>query len=298
MLDDLLSRSLQRCQVGAIAFPVVATQQSGARGVIEHEQWGRDGSELGDTGRKAYRGKLTAIFVAGLTGWTDSLYPTDFTALEALFAAGGDLRLAHPLYGTFQAKVPTWESRVEAGTRNGGWIDFDWIEQRASVVGVVALLSPPVDVVEALNDTAIAADTALTAAGVLSALARAAGTVQTAIGRALAPVGQVQGALAQMRSQLTQATRLLDARPLTSLTRGAVHAGRAAVAQCKGALARVEGQVKDPVGVGKTITLERPMTTAEFAVAYYGNARKAGQIRAVNGLASDTIPAGTTLVIS
>lgn len=297
MLDDLLSRSLQRCSVGTIAFPVIATQQGGARGVVEHEQWARDGAELTDTGRKAYRGKLTGIFVAGLDGWTDSLYPDDFTALVALFAAGGDFRLAHPLLGTFTAKVTTWEPRIEAGTRNGGWIDFDWVEQRASVAGVVALLSPPVDVASALNDAAAAADTALAGAGILSTLARAAGAVQLAMGRALAPVGEVQGAVSQMRRQLTDATRLLSARPLTATTRSLVHAGRAAVAQCKGSLARVEAQLSDPAGLGKTITVERPMTVAELSLAYYGTTRRAGQLRAVNGLASDAIAAGTTLVI-
>lgn len=297
-MTDLLGRSLQRCSVESVAFPVTTTEQQGARGVVEHEQWRRDGAELTDTGRKAYRGKITAVFLQGLTGWPDSLWPDDFTSLVALFEnRTDDLRLAHPLLGTFQIRVPGWTPRVEPGTRNGGYVDFEWIEQRASSVGVIAPVLPDADVVDSLDNAAAAADASLGALGILTTLARGASAVRLAVGRALAPIGEVQGAISSMRRQVADATRLLSLQALTGTTRGLVHAGRAAVAQCKGALARVEAQASDPVGLARRVTAPRRMTVGEFAVWVYQDAAKAGQLRAVNGLASDTVAEGATLVV-
>lgn len=297
-MTDLLSQSLQRCTVEMIAFPVTVVEQSGARGVVEHEQWRRDGAELTDTGRKAYRGKLTGVFVQGLSGWPDSLYPDAFGSLIAIFEnRRDDLRLAHPLLGTFAIKVPGWTPRLESGVRNGAYLDFDWIEQRASSVGVVAPILPGADVAEDLDAAAGKADAALASVGILTTLARGASAVRTAIGRERAPVGEVQGAIGAMRRQVTDATRLLSLQPLTATTRQLVHAGRASVAQCKGALARVEDQATAPLGFSRTITAPRAMTVAEFAAWVYRDAARASQLRAANGLASDTIAAGQTLVV-
>ncbi|MDO9016551.1 MAG: DNA circularization N-terminal domain-containing protein [Deltaproteobacteria bacterium] len=297
--DDALSLSLQRCTLESIAFPVESIEQQGARGVVEHEQWGRDGAELTDTGRKAYRGKITALFLRGLSGWPDSLYETDYPAVIDLLATRGDrdLRLAHPLLGTFPVRVPSWAPRVVAGVRSGAYLDFEWIEQRASVTGVVATLLPATDVGQTLDVAAAAADAALAPLGILGGLARAATTVRTAVGRALAPVGEVQGAISQMRGTIAQATRMISLQALTGTTRALVHAARASVAQCKGALARVEAQATAPAGLPRTITAPRRMTVAEFAAWVYRDPRKAGQLRVVNGLASDTIAAGQTLVV-
>ena len=297
-MTDLLAQSLQRCMVESLTFPVTVSEQQGARGVVEHEQWRRDGAELGDTGRKAYRGKLTAVFVQGLSGWPDALWPDTFSALVGVFEnRGDDLRLAHPLLGTFLVRVPSWTPRIDPGVRNGAFLDFDWIEQRASSVGVVAPILPSADVADVLNEAANAADTALSLLGIFTTLARGAAAVRRAIGTALAPVGQIQGAISAMRRQIDDATRLLSVQALTSTTRSLVHGGRAAVAQCKGALARVTEQVSDPVGLGRTVTLPRTMTAAEVASWVYRDPTKAGRIRSVNGLASDTIPAGTRLTI-
>lgn len=297
-MTDLLAQSLQRCTVESLAFPVTVSEQQGARGVVEHEQWRRDGAELGDTGRKAYRGKLTAVFVQGLSGWPDALWPDTFSALVGVFEnRPDDLRLAHPLLGTFLVRVPSWTPRIDPSVRNGAFLDFDWIEQRASSVGVVAPLLPSADVVDALDTAAASADAALAGAGLVTTLATAASTVRRALGTALAPVGEVQGAIGAMRRQIDDATRLLSAQALTSTTRSLVHAGRAAAAQCKGALARVSAQVSDPVGVGQRVTTERAMTCAELSSIKYGTPFKAGLLRTANGFASDTIPAGTTVTI-
>ena len=299
MADDVLARSLQRCQLESIAFPVESIEQQEGRAVVEHERWKGDGAELTDTGRRASRGKVTAIFLRGLPGWSDDLYPDTFTELRQLLATRGDrdLRLAHPLLGTFLVRVPSWEPRVEATTRNGARISFDWLEQRASIVGVSAALVPPLDIADALDNAAAAADASLARLGILTTLARAAQTVRRAIGRALSPVGEVQGAIAAMRAQLKSATRLVSLQPLTAISRSLVHAGRAAVAQCQGAVARVEAQVNSPVGLPRTYTAPRTMTVAEVSAAVYGTPRRASDVRTVNGLASDTVPAGTELRI-
>ena len=309
MTDDL-RRSLQRCSLDGVVFPVTTTDQQGGRAVTEHEQWGRDGAELVDGGRKAYRGKLTAAFVNGLSGWPD-LYPATFTAVVTRLEGLGDMRMAHPLLGTFTVQVPEWVPRVASGVRNGAFLDLSWTEQRASSVGVVAVDRPSTDVVDDLDASAAAADAAVAdvvtvlratpgakvPTGILTTLARGAATVRLAVGRALAPIGEVQGAISGLRRQLDDALRLVSLAPLTSTIRMVVHAGRAAVFRCKGTLARLEEQVSNPLGLGRRVTAPREMTVGEFAAWVYRDTTKARLLRTVNGLASDTIRAGTTLVV-
>ena len=72
---SLFSESLQRFRWGDVEFPAVETSQKGGRAVSEHEQWRRDGAELVDGGRKAYRGKVTAAFLTTIDGYGEDLFP-------------------------------------------------------------------------------------------------------------------------------------------------------------------------------------------------------------------------------
>ena len=296
MTTDLLTRTLQAASVDGILFPVTEMDTDGENAVVEFEQFARDGAELVDAGRKAERGTFTAVMVNGLDGWP-ALFPGRFNDLYARLRRGGDLRLAHPLLGTFTVKVKTRKPRIASGVRNGGYIDFAWVEQRASSVGVVALDLPSTDIVADMVFAAEAADLAVAKVGIATPLAQFAAKVQRGLDSALSPIGQVQGAIGAMDRAIASALRRVSLAALTSTTRALVHAGRAALYRARGALARVKSQASDPIGVARRVTTVRPMTCAEASSWVYGTPMKAGQLRAVNGLAADLIPASTTLVI-
>ena len=293
MSTDLLTRTLQAASVDGILFPVTEMDVEGENAFTEFEQFGRDGAELVDAGRKAERGTFTAVMVNGLTGWPD-LYPGRFHELYRRLRRGGDL---HPLLGTFTVKVKARKPRLVAGVRNGGYIDFGWVEQRASSVGIVALDLPSTDVVVDMEFSAAEADAALGAARVPSDLARLAAAVRRGVDAALAPVGQVLGAIGAMDRAITTALSLLTAQPLTAVTRRLVHAARAAAYRARGALARLKAQVSDPLGVGRRVVAPRAMTCAELSSWVYGTPFRARDLRVVNGLAADTVPAGTTVTV-
>lgn len=295
-MSDLLTRTLQAAGIDGIRFPVTKMEVDGENAFTEFEQFGRDGAELVDTGRKAERGTFTAVMLNGLSGWPD-LYPGRFHELYRRLRRGGDLSLAHPLLGTFTVKVKTRTPRIVSDVRSGGYIDFAWVEQRASSVGVVALDLPPTDVVADMVFTAEEADAALGAAGVPSSLGTLATTARTGLDADLAPVGEIQGALGSLDRGIATALRQLSLVSLTSTTRPLVHAARAAAYRARGSLARVKTQVSDPLGLGRRVTTERVMTCAELSARVYGTPFKASILRAVNGFASDTVPAGTTVTI-
>lgn len=295
-MSDLLTRTLQAAGVDGIRFPVTEMEVDGENAFTEFEQFGRDGAELVDAGRKAERGTFTAVMLNGLAGWPD-LYPGRFHELYRRLRRGGDLSLAHPLLGTFTVKVKTRKPRIVSDVRSGGYIDFAWVEQRASSVGVVALDLPPTDVVADMVFTAEEADAALGAAGVPSSLGALATTARTGLDADLAPVGEIQGALGSLDRGIATALRQLSLVALTSTTRSLVHAARAAACRARGSLARVKTQVSDPLGLGRRVTTERVMTCAELSARVYGTPFKASILRAVNGFASDTVPAGTTVTI-
>lgn len=295
-MSDLLTRTLQAASVDGISFPVEAMDVEGENAFTEFEQFLRDGAELVDAGRKAERGSFTAVMVNGLAGWPD-LFPGRFGQLYQRLRRGGDIRLAHPLLGTFTAKVKTRKPRITPGIRNGGYIDFAWVEQRASSVGVVALDLPSTDVVADMVISAAEADDAVGKLGPSPGLAALAAKVQRGLDTALAPVGQAQGAIGAMDRAVAATLRRVSLVALTSTTRSLVHAARAALYRARGALARVRTQASDPLGVARRVTTVRAMTCAEASSWVYQTPTKAGRLRAVNGLAADLIPANTTLVI-
>ena len=86
-MSDLLTRTLQAASVDGILFPVETMDVDGENAFTEFEQFGRDGAELVDAGRKAERGTFTAVMVNGLAGWPDLSPGGSTTSTSACAAA-------------------------------------------------------------------------------------------------------------------------------------------------------------------------------------------------------------------
>ena len=290
----------QRFAFDELRFPVTESTQQGARAVAEHEAWRRDGAELVDGGRKAFRGKVTAAFFDSFVGYP-GLYPDTFQSLLVRFWSVGSGRLSHPIHGTFDVMVPSWEPKLTAAATNGALIEFEWIEQRASSVGVIDLSfdrgagDPRAEVLA----TAGTADQALVAVGVarpvplvvtastaLKATARP--LVAPEVGRALAPL---DGELVRARQAVDGVVVVSDAMALP------VWKARSSLVRLRAAAGRLRASLLPDPARAKVFTTTRPMTLAELSFAVYGTPFRAGDLRAANAIAADVVRAGRTLTV-
>ena len=291
---------LQRCRYGDLEFPVTELAQVGGRQVGEHEAWRRDGAELVDGGRKAYRGKVTAAFFDNIEGYGDDLFPRRLEFLVRAFETVPEDRFAHPLLGTFRAMITTWEPKLSAKWQNGAFLDFEWIEQRASVVGVVALDLERGDgnPRAALATQAAAADAALALAGVTPAapLATVASSALTKVA-APQPYTEVTRALATVEAASVASREALRAVAVTGTNALALYQARAAVARVLVANGRLRAALLPDPSRATAYTTPRAMTFAEVSLAVYGTPFRASDLRKANATARDLLPPGRTLQV-
>lgn len=293
--SDPLLENLQIAAFDGIEFPCTESGQDGARRVTEHEAWRRDGAELTDGGRKAYRGRMTAMCINGLTGWGD-LFPDRAAGLILRFETGADGEMRHPLLGNFTAVVTAWSPRTDARVRNGIAVDFDWIEQRASSVGIVGQNAgtPTVDARADMVFRAGEADRAVTAATgasppvPLSPLAEGA-LADTAQGPAFSDLGRV---LAGIGAGVSANTIALSRVPVTRSNAVTMHAARASLFGVTLAMERMRAEILPDPARERFLTPSAPMTFAELSMLAYGTPTRARDLRAANAIATDTVPPG------
>lgn len=297
-MTDLLRTTLQRAAVDDLEFPCTVAEQHGARTVVEHEAWRRDGAELVDGGRKAYRGKMTAVLVASIAGYGE-LYPRRYEDLVRAFETRPEVTLRHPLLGTFRAKVPSWTPRIEQRVRNGGFIDFEWIEQRASVVGVVAVDpdrgdgDPETETLAAAD----AADAALATAGA-STTPTVSSTVTPAVAKATTKdvtYPELTRSLAEIDGAADRADAAIAARIFSASTAVALHAAKAAVMSLRAASSRLRAALLPDPARTRVYVTPRRMSLAEVSLAVYGAPTRAADLRAANGIATTAVRAGRVL---
>jgi prophage DNA circulation protein len=295
---SLFAEIFQRASFAEVVFPVTEMSQVGARQAAEHEVWRRDGAELVDGGRKAYRGKLTGAFFTTIEGYGNDLFPRRLEDLVRVCETQAEAVLAHPLLGTFRAMVTEWEPRLSSRWQNGAYLDLTWIEQRASVVGVVAvdLDRGNADPRAELAAQAATADTALAAAGV-SPPAPLAAVAASSLAKVESPksYGEVGKALTDVESASIEARNALRAVTVTASNALALYLARASVARVRTATRRLHAALLPDPSRTRLYTTPRAMTFAELSLAVYGTPMRAGDLRAANGIARDVIPPGRTL---
>lgn len=298
MIDELL----RNCQIAAfddIEFPATESEQSGGRRVTVHEAWRRAGSENVDGGRKSYQGSLTAMMLNGFTGWGD-LFPEKAAALILRFETGADGELRHPLLGNFTATITDWKPRLDPRIRNGIALDFSWIEQRASTVGLVGA-DPGTPRSDARADMVFRADeadaavakTGATGTAPIAAPAREAVTA-LAGNPSYGDIGARLGAV----STATDTNIAAVARvPQTSTNGVTLHLARASLLGVRVAVDRMRATLlPDPLRE-QFVVVDREMTFAELSQERYGSPGRARDIRAANAIATDLILPGTRVRI-
>lgn len=289
----------QRFAFDELRFPVTESSQQGSRAVAEHEAWRRDGAELVDGGRKAFRGKVTGAFFDTFDAYP-GLYPDTFQSLLVRFWSVGYGRLSHPILGTFDVMVPSWEPRITAGATNGAWVDFEWVEQRASSVGVIDLsfdrgAGDPRTEVAAQAETA---DAALAAVGAGRPVPLAA-TTDAALAVTSKPLTapEVGRALSPLDAELAAARAAVDAVTYADALALPLWRARAAVTRLRAAVGRLRAALLPDPARARVFTTTRPMTVAELSHAVYGTPFRAADLRAANALAADLVRAGRTLTV-
>jgi len=294
MTTTLFGRIFQRARWDRVEFPAVELTQQGARAVTEHEVWRRDGAELVNGGRKAYRGKITAAFFNNIPGYGE-LFPGMFELLVRSFEDEAEVEFAHPVLGTFRAMALSWEPRVTKDTRNGAFVDFEWVEQKASSVGVVALDLDRGDGDPRTNLSAAAgdADSSLAEAGA-PAPTQLVVVADDVLKKTAQPLPYAD--LANVLDTLDTATRVarggLLAAPMPPSLVLARHRARAALARLQGASRRLRAALLPDPSRTRLYATSRPMTLAELSLSVYGNPFRAADLRSANALAADVVPAG------
>lgn len=133
MADDLAT--LAPFSWRSIEFPTTRSSISLAHDLVEHKYWGRDGADVEATGRAPLRIRANIPFINGVIPgrgekWPQGeLYPFQYEKFVKAFADRSADVLEHPEHGSIFCRPSTmnvdWEGN---GTRNGVFVDAEWIE--------------------------------------------------------------------------------------------------------------------------------------------------------------------------
>ena len=132
-----------------LAFPVISIQETGANRIVERNRPYRDGAKLDDTGRKATKWSVDAIFEnsidePGIDPTTD-LYPTVMNDLIATFEVHGTGDLTLPTRGKVRARAESYSRSETEGERDYAKVTFTWIEDNEDNVDAQSLEAPDVN---------------------------------------------------------------------------------------------------------------------------------------------------------
>lgn len=295
---SLFTQLFQRAAFAGLAFPFTEIAQTGANAVVENEQFLRNGAEVVFAGRKAYRGKFVAALFDNIEGYGNNLFPGTLVGLVRAFERQPEDFLAHPLLGTFRAVITSWEPKLSKEAQNGCFLEFEWIEQRAGVVGVVAL-----DLDRGNGDPraelaaqAATADAALSLAGVTpsKSLSTVAATALTKTATPQ-PYTETARAVASIEVAVDGARALLSAIAVTPSTALVLYMARAAVARVLVAAGRLRATLLPDPSKTTFVTTTRSQTFAELSFAVYGTPFRAADLRIANAIARDIVPAGRVI---
>jgi prophage DNA circulation protein len=124
-MSDYWEDSLMPASFAGVRFPSQTIGRTGGRRAVAHEYTFRDGQDLEDTGRKAYRWTIKIPLFAGMEPEDPAipLYPDTYELLVAVFEGRQDLaegEYVDPEHGPIQVKVVEHDWELDAMGRNGG----------------------------------------------------------------------------------------------------------------------------------------------------------------------------------
>jgi prophage DNA circulation protein len=131
----------------SIYFPVLSISESGGARIVERKRPFRRGAKLDDTGREAYRWKLSAVFhnsiqEEGMEINGEPLYPDVLNSLLGTLGTGetGDLIL--PTRGIVRARFASYNRLENFDSRDYAAVELEFIEDnedKATAEGYTAL---------------------------------------------------------------------------------------------------------------------------------------------------------------
>lgn len=128
-LDDLLE-----CKWRNISFPIINMQTFFSHDVVEHKFPNVDGAILEEMGRNPIIVSGTIPFFNSITPsknekWiAGDLYPNHYTRFILACRDGETGIFQHPFLGQFDAKIVSFNSKLQANVRGGEYVDVTWKE--------------------------------------------------------------------------------------------------------------------------------------------------------------------------
>lgn len=294
---DYWSENLQPARFAGVEFPVGPRTIAGGRSWAKHRFAFRDGQDDEDTGREPL---VFEVEIPLFRSIDVEHYPNTFEALRFAFddpETKGRGEWQDPELGILTVKVDRWQWITDPNARNGGIFKL-----RVEEVGDEAFVYTTAASGEPIEDPADAADLAdaeiaelgVTKADVLAALeadgvamedpdAVAEGAAMLAIaGDVLTTIGENVDAI-EIEAGLDTALARIDA--VCSLEAVIGVDGAEAfglLVELAGALTSAAERAVRRAAVVKEIELEGGASSAEIAVRFYGDARRAAEIERRN----------------
>jgi prophage DNA circulation protein len=294
-MPDLLRETLQNAAYEGVEFPVSEAGIQGGNGGVEHRAYRRPGADVEFTGQEPYRGKLVIPLFVDLGA---DLYPDRYNRLLDAFRRKPIGELRHPLLGTFQALIKTWQPHLDAGARSGVVLEVEWVEHNATATAPVSLRETQrTDAQTTAEAQATEADAAMYASDPTDSFT----PTQPVVSEQLATLENTSPAPSY--AQVTSAIRTMLAAVEGNLALPAfegvdAHDVVAALEALRNTIYRLRAQLLPDESRMRTHVLERDLALWQVALLVYGDASQGARLAAVNALPDPSrIPAGTVLQV-
>lgn len=128
------NNKLLECKFRGISFPIQDLETQIDHDLVEHKYPDRDGAHIESMGRNPIKVSAKALFYNNISkgtgeSWTyGDLFPNTYLRFIDAIKDKSVAELQHPILGTFDAKVISTKTSLEAGRRDGVTVDVSWIE--------------------------------------------------------------------------------------------------------------------------------------------------------------------------
>lgn len=125
---------LLECKWKGISFPIVGLTTELKQDLVEHKYPDRDGAHVESTGRAPLMVNAKALFYNNTSkgkgeSWKFGiLFPTGYLEFLEVCKDRSTGELQHPILGTFDAKLVSMTTELDANRRDGVAVDLEWVE--------------------------------------------------------------------------------------------------------------------------------------------------------------------------
>ena len=151
-LDQLLPLSWR-----GIVVPVSSLRTSFTQDLAEHKYYGIDAAQVEATGRSSFAVEATIPFFNGVVPgksetFSGTLYPEVYRQFLAACADGSSGALVHPGLGDINAKLQSYDERLDPSHRDGVEVTVRWVQSNDTLTAFEVPDSPEVVATIAATD--------------------------------------------------------------------------------------------------------------------------------------------------